>query len=186
VPIAAQAHHLVNHLLASGIGWGEIYEEAMRKAFLADYGSLSERWYEAIVSELIWRGKPMPFTLCSNPFLLYCMQSYLLSCAPARPKSRRLTNFTQLSVLPLRVSKEAADAAPNKTCYDFLQGFLLRVCFSCFQRPLSLLHPTCLPRAFDGEVETQNLIRLSLQSVVRWAQISRGHNETVVRRAQQP
>ncbi|SPQ23989.1 fffdb596-a682-419e-947d-cf7e28dbb15f [Thermothielavioides terrestris] len=56
VPVAVQAHHLVNHLLQSGCDWGRLYGEALRGWFLANHGSDEERWFDAIISELKWRG----------------------------------------------------------------------------------------------------------------------------------
>jgi hypothetical protein len=54
--VSVQATHLVNHLIASGTTWDRIYREARWKAFWAEHGTLQERWYTAIVSELRLRG----------------------------------------------------------------------------------------------------------------------------------
>ncbi|KAG7288291.1 hypothetical protein NEMBOFW57_007822 [Staphylotrichum longicolle] len=51
-----QAQRLVDHLVASGIRWGDLYREATTKAFFADHGTIQERWYSTIVSEMEWRG----------------------------------------------------------------------------------------------------------------------------------
>lgn len=80
VPASAQARWLVEHHLPS-VGWGALYQEAFLKAWYADHGTSSERWFKAIVSELELRGKHLlsffDFLLClsifafpSSPFLL--------------------------------------------------------------------------------------------------------------------
>ncbi|KAK3306380.1 uncharacterized protein B0T15DRAFT_552155 [Chaetomium strumarium] len=55
LPMADQVTHLVNHLIASGYDWGRMYAEAVSGRFLATHGTIHERWYNAIVSELVWR-----------------------------------------------------------------------------------------------------------------------------------
>ncbi|KAK4098142.1 hypothetical protein N658DRAFT_488668 [Parathielavia hyrcaniae] len=52
VPVEAQATHMVDHMLAQGVTWGNFYREARGKAFWCDVGTGEERWYLAIVSEM--------------------------------------------------------------------------------------------------------------------------------------
>ncbi|KAK4034765.1 hypothetical protein C8A01DRAFT_18472, partial [Parachaetomium inaequale] len=57
IPVDAQARHLVDHQVSSGVCWGKLYQEAWWKAWRADHGSNEERWFTAIVSELKLLGK---------------------------------------------------------------------------------------------------------------------------------
>jgi hypothetical protein len=83
--MAAQVTHLVNHLIASGTDWGRMYAEAVTGRFLATHGTIHERWYDAIVSELVWRGKfSFPFRYFISPslplwFIIFLLLSLVFS-----------------------------------------------------------------------------------------------------------
>ncbi len=100
--MGAQAAHLVDHHLAAGVGWGQLYREAWRKGFLAENGSNEERWYAAIASELRMRGtfifrfffsfflvlSPQPFHLPPSHFSSSGSTCHLIS----RWRKRQLIN----------------------------------------------------------------------------------------------
>lgn len=56
VPLQDQAKYVIDHLLNGGADWGRMYSEAWTGRFLAPHRSAREAWYNAIISELVWRG----------------------------------------------------------------------------------------------------------------------------------
>ncbi|KAK4238758.1 hypothetical protein C8A03DRAFT_14815, partial [Achaetomium macrosporum] len=152
IPLQDQVNHLVNHLIALGTDWGRMYTEAVQGRFLAEHGSIHERWYDAIVSELVWRGKYSFFLFILN--LAVSFQHRHLSIVVAVPS---LSFFHQTHPIrrvpshpPLDSPSDSPPDSPPLIMFfhqtpwisgvpSFIAFFLIIPSFS----PLYSVHPHC-------------------------------------------